>query len=1110
MRTTTAGVPRGLRRALLSLALAAIAAWLPAAAAAATGSVPHWLMISQAAPYYFHAGESDAFYEILAVNDGPASTSGEITLTDRLPEGLAVDAVVGYAENASYEDVSVEDIAPCAEATAGKVVTVTCHIATSVPTGRAVAVTIYVTVAPGAAGTLANTATISGGGAQADTVENSTLVTAPAAKAPYGAELAAELTNTAGEVDLQAGSHPFAFTTLLAFNVGSVNPQEHDCGALTEGEPPGCARVAGEPKDLEVILPAGLVGNPTAVARCTQRQFQTPGYDNCPPSSQVGGMYLRFSSGATHDQYAPVYNIEPPPGQPAELGFTVSALAHIPMFFHVRSDGDYGLTADLANISQLDVVRIAALSIWGVPADAAHDPLRLGTAREERDGEIVNEICGNGAGGCPSGVAPRPFLTLPSSCSSEPLPVTVTGDSWEEPRAAPFGALASQRLSPLTGCEALTLAPVIAAEPTTLQAGAPTGYDGRLDVPQHEAVAELATPDVRDAEVTLPAGTVVSPAVANGLLACSEAQFARTSGAPGDCPPQSKIGAVKITTPLLCTPLSGSLFVGQPECSPCSATQAQEGKLIHLFLEAAGAGVIVKLSGHTKLDQATGQLTAVFAEDPQLPFNALEVSLEAGPNAPLVNPSACGPVVATAALTPWSAASALEVTAPAVTISGCSAPGFSPTLEAGDTTSARAGAFTPFSVTLTRPDGQQALRSVSVSLPPGLLGRLANVPLCGAGDANGGTCPAASQIGSTTVTLGPGPQPLTVAGGKVFLTGPYEGKPFGLSVVVPAQAGPFELGGTTGAGTVVVRAAIAVDPRTAALTIASGELPNQLDGIPLDIRTVTIAVDREAFMFNPTNCDPLAVGGAMTSTSGATATASYPFQAVDCASLPFKPAFTVSTRGHASVRGNGASLTVEVRQKPGEADIGSVRVELPKKLPSRLATLQKACVQRVFVVNPASCPPGSVVGMAIARTPVLPVPLSGPAYFVSHGGAKFPELVSVLQGYGVTIELFGETKIGSRSGITTSNFGSVPDTPISSFELKLPERSNSALVSTGGDLCRTKLAMPTTITAQNGARLQQMTKIAVTGCSKRLEAKAKRVSSDDRGRSRPSRPRPRR
>jgi hypothetical protein len=364
---------------------------------------------------------------------------------------------------------------------------------------------------------------------------------------------------------------------------------------------------------------------------------------------------------------------------------------------------------------------------------------------------------------------------------------------------------------------------------------------------------------------------------------------------------------------------------------------------------------------------------------------------------------------------------------------------------------------------------------------------LSRVPLCGEQDANQGTCPEASLIGHTTATAGPGPYPVTVNGGRVYLTGPYKGAPFGLSIVVPAVAGPFNL------GNVKVRAAIHVDPHTARITVISDPLPTIEQGIPVQLRTVNVSVDRAGFMFNPTSCSPLSVDGAIASSEGAKAVVSSRFQAADCASLPFRPKFTVSTWGGTSKK-LGASLDVKVASSAGQANIGKVLVSLPKALPSRLTTLQLACPGATFAANPATCPAASVVGTAKALTPVLSEPLSGPAYLVSHGGAAFPDLVVILEGQGIRLDLIGNTSI--KKGITTSSFATVPDAPITSFELKLPQGTHSALAATlpvgaRGSLCASKLVMPTTLTAQNGAQVKQNTKIAVTGCPKKAKAKTR-------------------
>jgi hypothetical protein len=377
-------------------------------------------------------------------------------------------------------------------------------------------------------------------------------------------------------------------------------------------------------------------------------------------------------------------------------------------------------------------------------------------------------------------------------------------------------------------------------------------------------------------------------------------------------------------------------------------------------------------------------------------------------------------------------------------------------------------------------------------------------------EAGVGACGSASQVGTLTTGAGPGTNPYYV-NGKVYLTGPYKGAPFGLSIVNPAIAGPFDL------GNVVVRAAIYIDPYTAQVTVTTDPLPQIIDGVPTDIRTVNAVIDRPGFTFNPTNCSPMAVTGTVTGVEGATAAVSSRFQVGGCAALAFNPKFTASTQAKTS-KANGASLHVKLVPPhegpqvttPGnasgtgtagstsgssaqteEANIARVKVDLPKQLPSRLTTLQKACTAVVFDANPAACPAASVVASAKAITPILPVPLEGPAYFVSHGNEAFPQLILVLQGYGITIDLVGDTFI-SKAGITSSTFAHVPDAPVSSFELTLPQGKYSALTA-NANLCTVKggLKMPTEFVAQNGAVIHQSTPIAVSGCPKAHKAKKK-------------------
>ena len=402
-------------------------------------------------------------------------------------------------------------------------------------------------------------------------------------------------------------------------------------------------------------------------------------------------------------------------------------------------------------------------------------------------------------------------------------------------------------------------------------------------------------------------------------------------------------------------------------------------------------------------------------------------------------------------------------------------------------TNLQAGAFSPFTLTMTRPDADQELGGVEMRMPPGLLGDLSGVKLCEEPQAALGTCGPESEIGSTVVSAGLGNDPVTVTGGKVYITTAYGGGNYGLSIVNPAKAGPFVL---EEGRPVIVRAAIFVDPHTAALRVISGAVPTILDGIPLQLQHINVTIEREKFTFNPTNCEAMKLTGVLSSSQGASAAVSSPFQVTNCASLKFEPKLTVSTQGKTS-KADGASLTFKL-SKPdvqgSQADVLKFKVDLPKQLPSRLTTLQKACTAAQFNTDPAGCPAASVIGHMKVLTPVLPVPLEGPMYFVSNGGEAFPNVIVVLEGYGVTIDLVGDTFI-SKAGITSSTFNAIPDAPFSSAEVVLPEGPHSALTTNlpekdHYDLCGQKLTMPTALIGQNGAEIHQSTPINVTGCPK--------------------------
>src|SRR5580700_2071057 len=1076
------------------------------------------------------AGQPDGQIVLIASNLGDADVDGEdsaVSIHDTLPAGLTAVAIEAIAGNKSVSpgavDCSLESL--------------TCTFKHDLPPYDEIEVLISVSVT-GAKSGERNEASVSGGEAREATVSRPITIAGGATK--FGIEdyeLKAE--QEGGAPDAQAGSHPFQLTTTLALNQ-AINPQN--------GEPVPAAL----PKDLNFQWPAGLIGNPTAVSRCTLGQFlhirRLNTQNECSPRAAVGAAIVTIIEpdgglGSSPGAYAftvPVFNLEPNAGEPARFGFLVPGT---PVFIDtaVRSGEDYGITVHSTDISQTAAFLRAEVIVWGVPGAAIHDIARgigcLGDAREEHLPCYPLEES-----------RPPAFLSLPTSCADEPLRSTVDGDSWADP--GDFVEPEEQAvLGPLFGCDAVPFEPSIAVKPDGSAASTPTGLTVDVHNPQNGSVSAdgLAEGNPRDITVALPEGVAIDPSGANGLQACSEelvgfegeTEFAgaphtkllkfkpwlpgsvaaREAIAEGNapagedelqqgidfCPDAAKVATVKIKTPLLPNPLEGAVYV---------ATQNQNpfGSLIAMYLIAEDpvSGVLVKLAGQVHLNP-DGQIVTTFENTPQAPFEDAELHFFGGENAPLTAPADCGTYETKATLTPWSALPGEPPHTATSTFnissgpggSACTYPGqalpFNPSLTGGSA-NVNAGAFTPLTTTIGREDGQQNLSQVKLHFPPGLSGLLSSVKLCPEAQANEGTCGPESQIGETTVSAGVGSDPVTVKGGKVYITEKYNGAPFGLSIVNPVKAGPFDLehdtspedpGYTPACDCIVVRAKIEVDPHTAALTVTTNSesegyaIPHQIDGVPVQIKKVNVLVNRPGFTFNPTSCNPMKIEGEVTGGEGATKPVSEQFQVTNCKNLNFTPKFTVSTSGKTS-KADGASLTTRVEEPAGslgtQANIARVKVELPKALPSRLTTLQKACTLTQFNTNPAGCPAASDIGHAKVITPLLPVPLEGPAIFVSHGGEAFPTLTMVLQGYGVTIDLVGTTFI-SKAGVTSTTFKTVPDAPFSTFELTLLEGKYSALAA-NGSLCTEKLVMPTEFVGQNGALLKQSTLLSVTGCAK--------------------------
>jgi hypothetical protein len=921
----------------------------------------------------------------------------------------------------------------------------------------------------------------------------------------------------------QAGGHPWALTQAAEFA-----SEEGHANEETQVWP------VQDPKDIGVTLPAGLLGNPEALPQCSLTVALTEG--TCPGTTQVGVYRFRFFGG--NEEVGPIVNVTPEAGQSAEFAFENEPHVSTVLTAHlVRNDEGYALTVISHDIPAVQL-SFEETTFWGVPEDPSHDQMRGLICNNNKFGQHLD--CGHflHLGGERAGTTPVPFLSLPTDCSTGPEVATLRADSWEHPGRVGVnqkyeGYTEEKVVMPgVTGCERMTFDPSIDVEPDTLLADEPVGLGVNVVVPQPETPERLATPHLRKAAVTLPLGMSVSPGVVDGIQACNasgpeginftgpESEEIGLSGelqlAPGHCPDASVVGTAEAVTPVLGVPVKGHVYLARPGCgrpglAPCTEQDALDGNLYQLYLELGGTGefaktgIQIKVAGKTEADPATGQLTTVFDENPQTPFSELKIHLNGGPRAPIDNPYVCGQAVTTADFTPWSApgvtpegltvAGTPEATPSSFyEVAGCPNPTpFAPGFVAG-TVTPQAGQFSEFTLNLARKDREQFIKGIQVHTPPGLLGMLSSIVLCEEPQARQGTCPESSKIGTTRVATGAGSHPFEISG-NIYLTRGYGGASFGLSIVTDAVAGPFNL------GLVVVRARIAVDPENSTLTVTTDEtgpyaLPQIIFGIPLRLQRVTVNIDRPGFMFNPTNCSAQQITARISGSQQTVVTDSSPFAVGGCKSLVFEPRFTVSTGAHTS-RVNGASLDAKLSYPKGAmgnaANIARVKVSLPKQLPSYLATLQKACRDATFVANPAACPAASVVGIAKATTPLLPVGLSGPVYFVSHGGEAFPSLIVVLQGYGVRVDLTGSTFI--KKGITSTTFKTIPDVPVDTFELYLPPGKYHALAA-NGNLCKVKggLKMPTEFIAQNGAVLKQQTAISVAGClskaGRRVSAKA--------------------
>jgi hypothetical protein len=1100
------------RRLLISTigALVVAAGAIATTASAETGA-PRWDIITRSAPTNLPPGGKGQVVAVL-INLGDASlvgtTANPVHITDTLPEGLeATGPMVAHPEVGANESSERQhDLTGCTTAP------LSCPYVGTLPPYISIEVEIPVTVKATAKSGEENRVKVEGGNAA--TKEVTRPITVSAAPTQFGIERY-ELTpeEESGATTTQAGSHPFQLTTTIELNQSTDHDAKAEVG--NKGPPKEFPATPELLRNLVTTLPPGLVANARSdvIPQCSSVAFSTirSGNSNeCPSETAVGVAVVTFKERINFPRdtaSVPVFNLTPQKGEPARFGFVFEKVPII-LDTSLKTGEGYAVQVTVRDTSEAAEPLSTVVTVWGVPGDPRHQNSRgwecLGA------GYYVHGL--EPRPPCPpSGLNAPPYLTLPATTCGQELTTAVQAESWQHTgELVPAGGLTPPPSSAvaLQGCEHLPFDPSLVAQPDQREASTPSGLNVEVKVPQETTLAAngVAEADIKATTVSLPEGMMANAGAADGLQPCSTgaAGFESSPGviaegatsgealegevgaqlftpAGVECLNASKVGTVNIKTPLLDHELTGYVYFAQQDTNPFASPL-----VLYLIAEDEETGVRVKLAGEVKINYETGQLTSVFKNTPPVPFEVLKLHLTNGPRATQSTPAFCNrPYTTTATFAPSTgeaskqSASSFELT-PNVDGQPCPSQGplpFSPGIETTSSNS-QAGGFASFSLTVRKPDGEQPLRTVGVTLPPGLAAVLASVTPCPEPQAANDQCGPDSLIGHSTALSGLGTDPVAL-GGDVYLTGPYKGAPFGLLAVTHAIAGPFNL------GEVPVRSTINIDPYTAAVTVTSDPLPQFVKGAPSQIKALNVTIDRPGFQFNPTNCTPKTVAGTLGGYEGGAAPVSSGYAVSNCASLPFTPKLTASAGGHGSkVGGTGFNVTL-TSAGLGQAGIQKVFLTIPKILPSRLTTIQKACVDKVFETNPAACDEGSLIGKATIHTPVFKNPLTGPAYLVSHGNAAFPDVEFVLQGEGVTIILDGKTDI--KKGVTYSRFESSPDAPFTSFETSLPAGPHSALTinteeGKNYNICQKKVTLPIVLTGQNGAVITQTNKVAITGC----------------------------
>jgi len=1120
-----------------SLAVALAVAGAGLAQAAPVG--PEFVIKSTWGPTNMPPGGEGQF-TLLVRNVGDQAGSGDLTIKDELPDGVTVKEIGGeFSFPCSGQGTAVASCTIPSE----KVPFLTrppgrrAGFLTLQPTGYLPEIYVDVEIDPGVSAQGTNVATVEGAGAEAfsdtDLVPfNPEPVTFGLAPGSFETD-AFTAAYPFGERLRQAGAHPFEQRVNFDFRQRSGI----DDGGNPDNEPDPFhdfhryTSPVGRVKTVEVTLPRGFIGNPEATPKCSPSEFAAKGAvvnsTRCPIESQVGVLNLTLANG-THNygkgsfsnwasfSRIPIYSLEPPKGTPVDFGFVAGSIVQGHIYAKLDAAHHYAIKTVTPYISDLIGVRSAQVTFWGVPGDPAHDGKRYYREAQEVEGESV-------AGGAPYGAPIRPLLTAPMDCGEENGGSLIRTDSYNDPgNFTPVEE--DQHHMDVEGCDDLRFRfdPQVDLQPTNRDAGAPTGLDVHLEVPQRSDVVSdandlyaengdvqaIPTPPLKKAIVTFPEGMTLSPSAAQGLGTCSAAEIGIGTDSPVACPDNSRLGQLTLHTPILPKdePMVGDIFIAKKGDNPFNNFLS-----MYFVIHDDQRGLLIKIPGKVDLDPNTGQIKVTFDDLPQFPVSDMQLSFKGGVRGALVNPTTCGQKRIRAEFFTWQdpgtphvGESSYDVTrrpdgSPCVNSLG-ERP-FKPQLQAG-TVNPTAGAYSPFVFRLTRSDDDQEFSQLGVTLPPGLLAKIAGIGRCseaaigqagavfrtGTEEVEHPSCPASSQIGSTEVGTGVGVA-LTYVPGKAYLAGPYHGAPLSMVVISPAIVGPYDL------GVIVVRSAIDVNRETAQTDVKTDPFPQIFQGIPVRIRDIRVNVDRPETTLNPTNCNPMAVTARVTGTGGdvgstaddTAADLRSRFQAANCADLGFKPKLTFRLRG-GTHRGDFPALQATLRARPGDANLARTAVTLPHAEFLEQAHIATVCTRIQF--NQDACPADSVYGHAGAVSPLFDKPLEGPVYLRSNGGERLlPDLVAKLEGE-VEVVLQGYIDTADRklpNGESTAEirntFNVIPDAPVTRFSLRMKGGAKGLLVNSR-NLCAKPPHASVRMVAQNG-KISQTKPLLKTPCRER-------------------------